>query len=108
MNSKIDRVLNVILLGLLLPLLISVIILPILYLGICLTNETMNSGNSISYCQIANAGIPLDHPDNMLISSEYKLIGIKRWRFTNTVLGIYPSAKSALDAAHNMNCPVDK
>lgn len=89
---------------------ISVIFTTIilLHLGICSLNEFVIHSNYISYCQIVNAGVPLDNTNNMQISSEYKLMGIRNWRFTNTVVGIYPSAKSAFDAAQTMNCPVEK
>ena len=81
-----------------------IVIAPVLYLSVCFLNENVfGFGKTINYCVM--------EPTNKagtLYSDEYKLIGIRRWQINNVVLGAYPTAKEAFEAATKLNCQVDK
>ena len=78
--------------------------LPIFYLAICFANENIFGwGKNINYCVIEPT-----NKTGTLYSDEYKLVGIRRWQVTNSVLGIYSSASDAFDASKVFNCPVDR
>lgn len=81
----------------------SILILfsPFVYFGICLLNEhILGYGKNINYCVIKSL-------NDINPNSEYQLIGIRRWQLTNKVLGVYPNAQSAWNAATQMNCQID-
>ena len=80
------------------------VVAPVLYFTVCLLNENVfGFGKTVNYCVM--------EPTNKagtLYSDEYKLIGIRRWQINNVVLGVYPTAKEAFEAATKLNCQVDK
>lgn len=93
-----EKLADKIMLGLLFCLLFMIISYPI----ICITNEYLTGwGSKVNYCKI----VPATHA-NQLIESEFELVGIRVWRITNPVLGIYPTAKEAFNTANEQGCLV--
>ena len=67
------------------------------YFSIVIFNEMHDADVSVSYCTIS--------PTNSQgYDTEYKLNGIKRWKFSNKLIGIYPTASEAFNMAKSMNC----
>ena len=67
------------------------------YFAIAFFNEMIDADVAVSYCTIS--------PTNSQgYDTEYKLNGIKRWKFSNKLIGIYPTASEAFNMAKSMNC----
>lgn len=67
------------------------------YFSIVFFNEMRDADVSVSYCTISAT-------NKQGYDTEYQLNGIKRWKISNKVIGIYPTASEAFNMAKSIDC----